>query len=424
MDTSLHPQWGRTIGSYSLPSDMNRTTLSVDSELTGLQAMQKISQLATEGRIQGRESLEENIDIKMLHCALNLASDPATIRQLANPPIISGCICLMKTISRQHPRATSLLVGALNLCLLERWGTLDATLATVKDYPDPRGSPQIITSVKVAGTIMNQFTGMNIGADFDSALGWSTSTNNRRQAPLLSRLDMSTLFDLMWNDRKLFLQALVNDISTSCGLSGLFCCFSRYVARAREFRQGPDDESLKFRLFELGSRYSLVAPEYQREAMMFVMSTTNCSQKWNNTPKHVDAEDSRLMMSSYIKQLSDNRDPILIARDPSINPTFISLVTDAQTQDLLPEVMKCTIKYGWFALLDEEEADKLEGLNDIIFGGLWWLFQPPHNRPYRLKEITQTQLIDAMHGGDFLDWVACILTRLGPASRTSAFYLP
>ncbi|EUC61199.1 hypothetical protein RSOL_387500, partial [Rhizoctonia solani AG-3 Rhs1AP] len=239
-----------------------------------------------------------------------------------------------------------LLVTALNICLLERWKELEKALTGIDNYSQK--SAQATISTEIASAVL---------------------ASKRRQSSLISQADVSTLFDLLWADRKLFLQALVNDPSTTCGLSGLFFCIVRYVSRAREFQQSTG-ELLKFRLHELALRYNLVSQESQREAMALIIGSNQCSRKWNDTPKHVDSEDSRTIMTAYIKQISDDRHPLAIARDPSIAPIFIPLATDAQTQDLLPKVMQCTIKYAWFAILDEEEADKLEALVDVVCGSL------------------------------------------------------
>ncbi|KAG9084705.1 hypothetical protein FRC06_003935, partial [Ceratobasidium sp. 370] len=95
MSESSHPHWGRIVGSYITPSDMDRLDLSVDSELAGLQAVQEISQLSTEAP---RIKSARDIHISTLGSALLLARNPATIRHLANPLVISGCIQLMRTI--------------------------------------------------------------------------------------------------------------------------------------------------------------------------------------------------------------------------------------------------------------------------------------------------------------------------------------
>ncbi|KAH7320365.1 hypothetical protein B0J17DRAFT_685837 [Rhizoctonia solani] len=153
--------------------------------------------------------------------------------------------------------------------------------------------------------------------------------------------------------------------------------------------------------------------------MALIIGTNSCSRKWNNTPKHVDPEDSRVVMSAYIKQLSDDRDPLAIARDPSVAPSFVPLAIDAQTQDLLPAAMQCTIKYAWCALLDEEEADKLKALVDVISGSLSMLIQPPHNQPYDLTVLTQTRILDEINQTNLLDWSSCAMIRLRPASKST-----
>ncbi|KDN33579.1 hypothetical protein RSAG8_13330, partial [Rhizoctonia solani AG-8 WAC10335] len=380
MTSTSHSSWGRATGSYFPSPDLYRSVLSVESELAGLQAMQYVSELATEGQIVTQNNPGKGISVHTLESALNLALDPATARHLGNPTLISGCIRLMKTVTRDHSAIASpfsyefgylcfkLLVTALNICLLERWNELDKALTRIDEYPQK--SAQATISAKLASVVLGQFMHLYNGGDCDSVLGWFIPASKLRQSSLISQSDVSTLLDLLWADRKLFMQALVNDPSTTCGLSGLFFCLSRYVSRAREFQQNSGGEILKFRLHELALRYNLVSQEYQREAMALIIGTNQISRKWNDTPKHVDPEDSRVIMTAYIKQISDDRDPLAVARDPSITPSFVPLATDVQTQDLLPKVMQCTIKYAWCAILDEEEEDKLEALVDVICGSL------------------------------------------------------
>ncbi|KAG8713256.1 hypothetical protein FRC08_013499 [Ceratobasidium sp. 394] len=136
MSESLHTRWGRIIGSYVVSSDMDRLDLSVDSELAGLQAMQEISQLAA-------EAPREKSYVYAIESALLLARDPATIRHLTNPPVISGCIRLMKTTAHiASPFAHEygylcfkLLVATLNICLLERWSKVEEALTLCDEFP-------------------------------------------------------------------------------------------------------------------------------------------------------------------------------------------------------------------------------------------------------------------------------------------------
>ncbi|CAE6452498.1 unnamed protein product [Rhizoctonia solani] len=361
MSSILHSSWGRATGSYRPSPDLYRSVLSVDAELAGLQAIQTVSELATEAQIVTPNTLGNGISVSMLESALSLALDPATVRHLGNPPFISGCIQLMKTMVRPHSAIASpfsyeygylcfkLLVTALNVCLLERWKELDKALTGIDNYSQK--SAQATISAKIASVVLGQLMNLYIGGDCDSVLGWFTPASKLRQSSLISQSDVSTLFDLLWADRKLLLQAL--------------CDTSPEPVNSNRVLENCSNSAC------LSSRYDIIwSHKSTSEAMALIIGSNQCSRKWNDTPKHVDSEDSRTIMSAYIKQISDDRHPLAVARDPSIAPSFVPLAMDAQTQDLLPKVMECTIKYAWFALLDEEEADKLEALVDIICGSL------------------------------------------------------
>ncbi|KAG8738291.1 hypothetical protein FRC10_007067 [Ceratobasidium sp. 414] len=127
----------------------------------------------------------------------------------------------------------------------------------------------------------------------------------------------------------------------------------------------PDWEKLKAMVYELALRYMLVADKYQREATLRVVDTNKIVDTWTETPKHADAQDSRLIMTAFIHTLSGDNKGILLTRDPYIMLRLVALATDADTQDLLPEV------------------------------------------------------VDAMHGSDLLDLTAHVILRLKPAKSSS-----
>ncbi|KAG8685750.1 hypothetical protein FRC11_010141, partial [Ceratobasidium sp. 423] len=100
MPALVHSLWGRDIEDYSTSDDLDRfrtkSTLSVDAELAGLRAMQKISRL--DAQTQPYADIKQ-VDISTLECALRLSVDSVTIRHLANPPVISGCVYLLKAMN-------------------------------------------------------------------------------------------------------------------------------------------------------------------------------------------------------------------------------------------------------------------------------------------------------------------------------------
>ncbi|CAE7101422.1 unnamed protein product [Rhizoctonia solani] len=313
-----------------------------------------------------------------------------------------------------------LLISCLNISLLERWNDLDETRTLFTQHPD--AIPQITISNMVAKGVLNGFEALTTGGDCDWALGWSAPAARRRQTPLLSQSDISTLLDVLWDDRKLFIRAHASTdcISGGFGLSGLMFLFTRYLSQERAFFPSPGQGVLGNRKYELLLRYSLVASKNQRLAILSYLDIPSRCQEWMNTPKHVDIEDSRLILNSFIKQLSEGDDPDILAKqDPSMMLRFVSLAIDTSTQDLLPEVLRWTIQHGWSSLLGVDDMAAIDTLFTMHFNSMSWLIRPPHNLPAHLTSRTREQIISAVIDGDFLDWTARMMLRLNPEHFTS-----
>jgi hypothetical protein len=77
-------------------------------------------------------------------------------------------------------------------------------------------------------------------------------------------------------------------------------------------------------------------------------------EAWTLTPKQVDVEDSRLIMTLFIESCRRSR-PGTVSRSPDLLLRLIPFAIDAGSQDILPEVLKRAIMYAWAALLDLEK---------------------------------------------------------------------
>ncbi|KAG8709217.1 hypothetical protein FRC08_018478 [Ceratobasidium sp. 394] len=427
MSKLSHPVWGRVIGSYLVPSDLEQLDLSVDSELAGLQAMQEISQLATE---VPQVKSTNDIHISTLESALLLSRDPATIRHLTNPPVISGCIRLMKTvIDKSSNRVASpfayeygylcfkLLVAALNICLLERWSKVEEALTLSDRFLG--AAAHIPFWIILAREVDSQFDVIKAGGDCDWVLGWSASIQHLQQTPLLLRSDILGLLDLLWDGRKHLLLALVPYTPPSFGLSGLLFLLSRFVSRERNLHNNPDWKVLNARVHEIALRYLLVASEYQREAILRVVHVTKNIDTWTESPKHIDVQDSRLIMTAFIHALSGGDKSLLLTEAPYMMLRLVSLATDAATQDLIPEVIRLTIEYDWLRLLDTSNRDNVEVVIRYLFGSMYALICPGHNRPFAVTPSIRSQIINTMHTSDFLDLTARAIISLKPAQSSS-----
>ncbi|KAG8728686.1 hypothetical protein FRC11_010427, partial [Ceratobasidium sp. 423] len=351
---------------------MERDALSVDVELQGLRALHEISQLATEGQTTAQLDPELVMPRYSLDAALGLALDPKKIRHLGNPSAISGCIRLMRSIRDQKGNESiydrgygylcfQLLVVALNICLMERWDRLDEVLATSDTFSDIETYTVVWNAM--SSEIINQFHFQKSGGDCDRILGWSTSIP-RWKTPLLLGSEVLTLLELLWNSRKQFLLALIKDESTACGLSGLFFLLWRYVARERSFNN-PKWKILYLNVLELALRYDLVARGEQRSAMLPIIDASMSGGEgggWTGTAKHVDVEDSQLIMAVFIRLISNSPEPDFLAtRHPLLILRLVSLSVDVDSQGLLPDVIKCTLEYAWSALNYLEKAEEHVG---------------------------------------------------------------
>ncbi|KDN34570.1 hypothetical protein RSAG8_12329, partial [Rhizoctonia solani AG-8 WAC10335] len=428
MSPPLHPRWGRPIQFYSGLSHADRCTLSVDRELAGLQALQKISRLATEGYMPTSEDSEHNIDISTLKSALLLTSDSATFRHLANPPAISGCIQLMKTVNSQSSGVASpfsyeygyicfkLLVSALNSCLLKSWNVLDEVLATSDKLPKDAADAMLLVRL-CEGVVRQIFVG-DIGGSDGWPLGWSDSVSHCRKKPLLPKSEISMLLGLLWHDRKLFLQALAHDNPTECGLSGLFLFLSRYVARECDFQQNQAWKDINTWVYELALRYLLVAHGSQREPILYIIDLTICSNRWSNTPKHLDEDDSRMIASAFIDLMSKPKDSFLLSRGPAVLLRFIPHSIDGRALDILPAVLRSTIKNGWLRIINTKNAEEVKSFVNLFFGPLHMLLCPPHDGPPRKLPVAaiRTRIIDIVHENDLLDLTARAIIQLDPKS--------
>ncbi|CAE6481117.1 unnamed protein product, partial [Rhizoctonia solani] len=289
-------------------------------------------------------------------------------------------------------------------CLLARSGELEGALEYHKRVPEL--AAHTLISNQIAYLVHARFDIAQAGGDCDRILGWSKSG---RFAPLLSQSDILTIMDIIWTDRWVIL--------TVSGVSGLLFLFSRYVFHERFSRRSPEAETLKNRLHELALRSILVADRIQRTAMLHVIDANPCYIEWNDSPKHVNVVDSRLIMSAFSRRLSDDHEAdLLVAPEAVLMLRLVALSTDVDTQDLLPGVIQCAIKLGWAVLLSPDFDNDIGTFVQVLFQALRMLISPTHTRPYRLLPHIRTQIVEVIHESDALDLTAHALIHVNPSS--------
>ncbi|CAE6405914.1 unnamed protein product [Rhizoctonia solani] len=444
MSASNHSPMGPTeyaqASSHTSPSPMR---LDSESKQAGLSAVSRISQLATGGQLLSQPEVVMSIDMSSLVSAMRLSLDILTIKRLASPAIVKGCLLLIKITTDRRSGPTSpfsyeyermcfrLLVVSLNVCLLFRWGKLD-DLLEVPGLIQPEQAAYLVVDTKVPAEVLDQLIVADMGGNCDWVFGWFTTTQHPIQPLLLSQTDVAYLLKLLWDDRKNWLQAMISYANP--GQSGLMFLFSRYVVYERDFQYNSAWETIRERVFELAVRYSLIADRDQLPATCAISDAN--AYPWHPTkiiPMHVDAEDSRTIMTSFIKRLSLNDDMDMIKRrDPTVMLRIVPRAADEACEDLLPEVIRQTIKYGWAYVIavtpDEERlsGDMSDQFNTFVhmqFTSLMVLAKPYEFDSYSLSPSIRTQILDVVKQEDLLDWTIRMIIRLNgsnPNRRSDA----
>ncbi|CAE7149945.1 unnamed protein product [Rhizoctonia solani] len=409
--------------------DMQRSEISLEQELAGLRVLKAISQSAS-----GIQPLDKpnsdtgrGFDVSALQTALSLAQDPATILHLSDPSIISGCIKLLRTIKNQRGTifpynnelgwlCFRLLVIVLDICLLERYDKLEETMVLPNQRPDIRAAPHILASAHLACGVYAQLDAINAGDDCDWVFGWSISSDQPRQKLLLPPSEALNLMNIIWEDRKLFLRVLYSCATTSRPvLCGLLFLFSRGLAHMRELRPLANMTILGSRFYELAVRYLLVTDKYQQIIqLMCDHETQSFIGIGPRVPRHVDSEDSRAILTAFIRRLTAGDDPdILRRREPCTTLRLVPVAIDTEAQNLIPEVVRCIIEYGWSVLPTiEGQLGQAGGAISLIYEAL--------RQAYRLEPRIQTQIIDIIHDHDLPDLTARVIIQLDLRDLTIA----
>ncbi|CUA69514.1 hypothetical protein RSOLAG22IIIB_08521 [Rhizoctonia solani] len=417
---------------------MQRSEISIEEELAGLRALKEISaySLETCSFVETNSNIHRNIDAPVLRSALRLAQDPVTIRHLSDPGLVPGCIKFLTTDRNRRTGMVSafsedfgwlclkLLVIALNACLLERYKKLEETVALSNQRFDIRAAPHILVSTHLACGITAQLEMINSGGNCDWVFGWSTSPRYPRQKTMLPASEALDLMNVIWEDRKSVMNSLYLCTPTSRpNLCGLLFMFFRSLAHVGP-QSNLDQVTLESRIYELGIRYLLVANKYERlPTLLICEASTRLSHTiWSGTPKHVDAEDSRTIMSAFIQQVTAGHDPdILRGKEPAMMLQLIPFSIHPDVQTLIPEVMRCTIHYGWTVLLEiYQRSNRIGGLVEVLFDCLRYreperiMICPSQVQKYHLELSTQKQIIEVLYDQDLPDLTARIIIELDP----------
>jgi len=121
-----------------------------------------------------------------------------------------------------------------------------------------------------------------------------------------------------------------------------------------------DRDEFQNRLYELVLRYLFFATDDECRIMRPIIDIIDMdTSTWLKVSKHVDAQDSRLILGTYIKDLSCDNKTLSQSRSPFLMLRLILPSGHVDSQDLFPDVIRLTLEYAWAATDRQDSSPKV-----------------------------------------------------------------
>ncbi|CAE6437154.1 unnamed protein product, partial [Rhizoctonia solani] len=318
-----HPVWGRSIEDYA-------TTYELDSFLQELvpnatqvpgttffvipidpiRFVNEISKIGEEHDEVQIKSLAKNVNLEKLKAILEITSTRQYFVFMHNPLLVPGCIKLMAVMDTMEEQSLfkyeygylcfRIISIFLSIFLSEKpeEGDTDGVIGVMKDFPEDH--PLAILD-RVAEIISR--------LEFNSACEAPEAEKAAKLVTLIPLQTASTLFKLVWVNRKLWFKAL--SATYTPGLPAVMLLFWQVWSLAS--LNSPDDthDPLGVWLYDILRRCCLVCTSDQEMAVRSMMYDVRklSGQWWNLGGERwkygplVDAEDSKAIIRAYLRRL-------------------------------------------------------------------------------------------------------------------------
>ncbi|EUC58864.1 hypothetical protein RSOL_282310, partial [Rhizoctonia solani AG-3 Rhs1AP] len=284
-----------------------------------------------------------DIDLSTLRCATALALDMTTIRHFANPSIMSGCVKLLKAAVGQHGEFGS------ESPLSYEYGALCFSIFTV------------CLDICLLERLNQVDEAMAVGERIP-------------EVPAFGALSIKTAYEV-------HKQLTILENGGDC--DWIFGWSSGTQPKCTPLLAPSDASDLMSILWN--DRW-------------YLLTISGLSNLLFLLTRHVFHE----------RQVSGDLDPKYLAGLPPLKMLqLVTLATDSDSQDLLPEVIEHTIKTGWMSLLNPENDTKI--IPGMLFNAL------ATHAPYQLLPSIRAQIIDKVMSTDLLDMTARTIIQLDPA---------
>ncbi|CAE6488731.1 unnamed protein product [Rhizoctonia solani] len=377
------------------------------------------------------------ISITTLRSILHSHS-PIDYVELGSPAFISGCIKLMSSIrliEKGSPFSYELgyacfrmVAIGLAVCLLRRAAELEMRIGKIIRKANPKALTE--NTIQLHITHLVQDLAIHLGGRekdaYNCIVGWSACPEHPKCSapPIVSLSDTCTLLNILYEDRRLLLQAFA--LLCPTGISAVIFLLWRYVSYER-FRAGYQEtrkhagplQTVLWRCF-------LITANVEQETFATICSRDDDLWPGRKTGPllSVELEDSKVLAISFIKRLqrveNKSNKPLLFV-DLLNALIFVKHHFLPGCQDLVAHCYGAVIEQVWYAL-ERKEQGNFENYSDLdipsAFGRVVDMFSETIMLLTQWKDTTPAtveQIIQEIIRTDLLDLIGRIIFLLNPS---------
>ncbi|CAE6525747.1 unnamed protein product [Rhizoctonia solani] len=438
MDSEVDQHWGRPLEQYAASYGItNGARVIVSWEIEEEAQLVKEAMygqiLNAHGPVEGMGNFlgANDITLPMLETVLKLAHSPRHLDFFADPVFIGGCIRLLAQIrpeGRPSPFSHELgylcfriIVIGIGAWILKITENLDMTIAAMET--DLRIGPLLVFSGHVSRALEKVIFEMAGRASCDWIMGWARTPGHTNPERFLLPTDLRSLLNILWEDRKLYLRALLTTYFP--GLSGIMFVLWRFLDVNPAVEAGRPTELMVVPFCELLWRSMLAATADQLALLAYISSFVQQYKRadlWDKSPKYIDLDDSRTLLYALNTRMApaDLRffAPLCLWRT-GVVWRFVTQSIQPGSEDLFPALFGGTMGCIWRGIEegDLKPPDIVEKAGSV-FASLGKIITPL-NHPNHPNGAVVEDLVAELEKHDFIELLARLIILLKPGEARS-----
>ncbi|CAE6474541.1 unnamed protein product [Rhizoctonia solani] len=436
MDSAVDQRWGRPLEEYTASYGLAAAGQCADVSRQTEEAARLVKQ-AMSGRTPNAHGLvprvgillgANDITLPMLEAVLKLAHSPQHLEFFADQVFISGCIRFLAQIRLEgRPSPFSHEVGYLcfriiligiGVSILKMTENFNITVDTMK--ANRKIKPLLVVSRYVSRAILEAMDKVE-----ETGSERVRTPGQINMEPFLLPTDLRNLLSMLWEDKKLYLHALLTTYLP--GVSGVVFVLWQYLEIDPESELAAPSDLMVVPFCEILWRSTLAATEDEFTLLKRISGIVRRDKKvdfWEKRPRDIDLDDSRTLLCALNARMAPTDlqvfKPLTLA-DISVLLAFVTRSAQQGSEDLFPELFGGTLKCIWRAVETSSMRPSLiVDMTGCAFANLGealtLLDRLSHSNDGAAKD-----LVAELEANDFIELLARLVLLLEPNGFPPAF---